>query len=386
MITYTNINFRKITLLLLFLLVLLTSLFSLNIYILLFFSLISLCVVPYNKWWGMSSICLIFFSIIYTAMVVLGDRVSSGVLLFSYIITPVAFYRFGRYLIEEITSNSDRIKWLTIIVLIYLAHVFILTIIGVLDTGIINFDRTLGRSSGAKEMAATLYGMMVSVGMGCISIVFAKEVKPIFRLLSIVIISLSLLTTIHLINRSGLVIFCACAIFTIFAVGRIRLRTFITMISFVAILLLISYKFGILSDDIISAYQFKSESTTSGEGTIGGRKELWLNSLNNLLIHPLGWSQGKYAHNMWLDIARIGGWISLLPFLILTFSTIRNCVYLFIKSQNSFIGVLLTINLSIVLAAFIEPVIEGSLLFFLLLIFFWGITQGVYKEELKNVK
>ena len=137
---------------------------------------------------------------------------------------------------------------------------------------------------------------------------------------------------------------------------------------------------GILSGDILEAYQYRNENGYSIESA-GGRTELWMMSIENLFLHPMGWKQESYAHNLWLDMAKIGGWISLFPFIIATVIVLRKLLLLFKNKCSLFAEGIFVLNLAVFLAAFIEPVIEGSMSFFLLLMFIWGMTVAISNEN-----
>ena len=137
---------------------------------------------------------------------------------------------------------------------------------------------------------------------------------------------------------------------------------------------------GILGDDILNAYEQRSNVKGYGTMTAGGRTELWMKSLENMFRYPMGWEQGFYAHNLWIDMAKIGGWISLIPFLIVTVTVICRVLTLFRKGNSSFSHAIIVLNLAMFLAAFIEPVMEASILYFSLLMLIWGATVAISNE------
>ena len=96
---------RKGILLILFFAVLLTSLLSINIYMIVAFSVMVWLMLPLNKWWNGGTIPLLLFSVFYTSMILLGGHVESKFLAVSYLIAPVAFYRWGQYLLYEYRSS-----------------------------------------------------------------------------------------------------------------------------------------------------------------------------------------------------------------------------------------------------------------------------------------
>ena len=90
---------------------------------------------------------------------------------------------------------------------------FLLTLQDIILVGIINETRVmLGDLGDDNTLAATLYGLMSSVGIGCIAALFMKGENFLFRIGYIILALLSMMVVIHLINRTGIIIFFACII------------------------------------------------------------------------------------------------------------------------------------------------------------------------------
>jgi hypothetical protein len=153
---------------------------------------------------------------------------------------------------------------------------------------------------------------------------------------------------------------------------------FAIIILTIGVLMLLN--FGVLSEDILEAYERRNEFEGYGVESVGGRTDLWMMSIENMFRNPMGWKQDAYAHNMWLDIPRIGGWISLLPFLSATVMILRKMLSLYKNKISNFTSTLVVLNLALILAASIEPVIEGSMLFFSLMMMFWGMISHMIIE------
>lgn len=372
---------RKMVLLIVFFAVLLTSLFPQNIYLLVAFSVLVWVLLPLRKWWDSVAITLLLFSIFYAVMVVLSGQVKSGFLTISYLISPVAFYRFGHYLMTEYRMDNERFRLLLFVVFAYLLNVFVLTIVDISVIGIINEDRALLGTSTDDALAATLYGLMTSVGIGCIGACFAKGQKLLVRLFYSILVILSLLTVVHLVNRGGLVVLVMCLGVSLLINYQKSVGKLIFAVIALSIGIYVLLKFGLLNGDVWEAYEVRNEVGGNGVESVGGRTDLWLRSIRNLLRHPMGWQQEFYAHNLWIDLARIGGWMSLIPFLVSTFAILYRQMYLVRRRNSQFILALAVLNMAMLLAAFIEPVIEGSMSFFSILILVWGMTAYLYVES-----
>ena len=115
----------------------------------------------------------------------------------------------------------------------------------------------------------------------------------------------------------------------------------------------------------------------------GGRTELWLDAIGNLFVSPLGWKLDRYAHNLWLDIARVVGWLAFFPFVKATVSYMMKVKTILRNGgENGTLMLLLSVNVAMLLNAAVEPVIDGSPLFFSLLMMIWGmtVTSGKFQD------
>ena len=141
---------------------------------------------------------------------------------------------------------------------------------------------------------------------------------------------------------------------------------------------------GLINGDVLDAYARRNNQKGYDFVTAGGRTELWSDAFKNLCRNPMGWYQKSYAHNLWLDIAKVGGWISLFPFICTTLLFMKNICLLFKKLHSSFSCSIIVLNISLILAASVEPVIEGSMLFFSILLVLWGMTNSLSKQSLNR--
>ena len=376
-----RLKFKYKILLVIFFLVLITSLWPKNIYLLVLFSFLTYVILPTKKLWDPTAIVLFFFSSFYLMMTVMTNQYGSGFVLLSMLMAPVGFYRFGRWLMHCFHEEKARQKLLIAIVVCYLLPLFILTIKDVALVGIVNVSRVLlGDADGGDSLAATLYGLMASVGISCISALFAKGQKFWVRLFYIVVALLSIFVVIHLVNRTGLVVCICCLLVSLAFSTKMRLQKIIPVFFIVAIFAVSLTKTGIISEEIISAYQNREMNVSADAAQLGGRSELWIDAIHKLATHPLGWARVQYAHNLWLDIARVGGWFALLIFFVATYNWLRNCLHMMRRNMTPFLLTILSLNTAMFLSSFVEPVIEGSILFFSLFMLIWGLTQYLSAE------
>ena len=369
--------------------VLITSLWAKNLSLLSIFSIICWGILPYKKWWDGISIPLLFFSVFYAGIVLYKGENPGWSFIFSMLFAPTAFYRLGCFLMKYIQNEMQRQKMLIYIIGFYLLPLFLLTAQDIALTGLINDSRKMLLDLGEDDsMAATLYGLMASAGIGCIGAVFAKQQNKWLKFGLILVAALSLLSVIHLVNRTGLVI-CAACLFVGFALStRMNISKMLPILLIFIVVGIFLSESGILGGDVSEAYADRDDrNDDANSANAGGRIELWLDAIGNLFVSPLGWKLERYAHNMWLDIARAAGWLAFVPFVKATISyLLRFKNVLKSASKDNTLLILLSINVAMLLNAFVEPVVDGSLSFFSLLMLVWGLTVGCDKTIMETRK
>ena len=141
-----------------------------------FFVVLCCVLLPYKKWWDGISIPLLSFSVFYAGIVLYKGENPGWSFIFSMLFAPTAFYRLGRFLMKTIQIEAQRQKILIYIIGTYLLPLFLLTAQDMALTGLINDSRNMLLDTGEDgSLNATLYGMMASIGIGCIGAVFSKQ-------------------------------------------------------------------------------------------------------------------------------------------------------------------------------------------------------------------
>lgn len=355
-----------------------------------FFVVLCCVLLPYKKWWDGISIPLLFFSAFYVGIVLYKGENPGWSFIFSMLFAPTVSYRLGRFLMKTIQIEAQRQKILIYIIGTYLLPLFLLTAQDMALTGLINDSRQMLLDLGAdNSLAATLYGLMASAGIGCIGTVFAKQQNKWLKIAFILVAVLSLLSVIHLVNRTGLVI-CAACLFAGFALStRMNVSKMLPILLVFIVVGVFLSESGILGSDVSEAYADREGDTDVESASAGGRTELWVDAIGNLFVSPLGWKQESYAHNMWLDIARVGGWLAFFPFVKATIAyLLKFKPVLKSASKDTTLLILVCINVAMLLNASVEPVIDGSFMFFSLLMLVWGMTVQCLnlQIEVRNIE
>lgn len=363
--------------------------FSLNpnvVYLIALFGFLTYLFLPSQKYWDKTSLWLMLFSVFYCLIIYLNDNIGSVFEFFTYIICPIGFYRTGQYFTEKVNSPKMFLMIWSIIIFCYSIPLSFDTFDSINRIGIVNPFRTMGSEGNSYKLSATLYGLHASLGLSAVSIFFSTlNDTKYFKVLYIFAGIVSLLTVIHLVNRTGLVVVTICLIGCMLYIGVMNKKHLIFSIVSVCILYYILIYGDFIDSTILDAYLDREENAI-GSSTleVGGRSSLWLNAIENIISNPFGFHKEKYSHNLWLDIARVAG---ILPFICFLLASLLNykSLYKIIKGQESAITpILLSINIAMFLSSFVEPVIEGSSLYFYLLMFLWGCNERIMYTNYYN--
>ena len=379
-------NFKTVTLYSLLFGTLITSLWPNNIYLLFTFSVACWGLLPFKRRWTKTAVALLLFSVFYfLVQQVNGNATDSKFIQGAYIFSPLAFYWFGYDLFNRYQNDNSRQKILLIILFLYLLPLFRATFIDMALVGFINETRQLlsDMSGNNGTLAATLYGLMSSTGIGCIGVLFLKKQPLLYKISFLVVCLLCLLAVVHLVNRTGIVILVGSILIGFIASTKMNISKLIPALFIGMLFVLVLLNSGIVSQDILEAYMARENDSSYDASSAGGRTEAWLAGLENLFIYPFGWVTEHYHHNLWLDLAKVGGWLAFIPFCYVTLQFFKSWMNV-IRFNTSSTGVMIVaVSFSSLLNACVEPTIEGSMLFFSLLMMYWGMIKRISLETYK---
>lgn len=344
------------------------------------------------------SLSIILFSIIYTLRISKSGEVMT---LSAYVLNlffPIILYQTGIYLGKRFRYPGSGIYLLTIMAVCVALPAIIFNIQDIIATGqLVNPMRivTFGDSEGFRS--ATGYGLMVSLLCGSIGCLFIPMVKyrPDRILKFVILIGCigALITTIHLVNRTGLVL-AAISIAVSLALPPHNFKRILYLT--LAIIIIAGIFVFYINEfqgyfDVLDAYTERNSGVSSIDSA-GGRTERWTEGIKQIFEEPFGNSRGlrwdggyNYAHNLVLDAGLKGGVICLLIslFLVLVFLryiwTMRkaNAITGFERDVTIFLGV------TLVAQSMVEPVIDALPQYFWYFLFFLGmLTTSKFKRNM----
>ena len=280
---------------------------------------------------------------------------------------------------EVFRSEKSRLILLFLLILSYLVFLFVITYEDIVEVGFINPTRVilLDYVNEESSMAATLYGLAASTGIACISMMFAHNINVFLKYGLIILSVLSMLVVLHLVNRTGVILFVVSVLFSYYYSSKASYSRFVILLVIILIFFIFLLKSGIVDQEIIEAYEKREDRSEGAASELGGRSLHWSNAISNLLSSPFGWEFKHYAHNLWLDIARAAGWIPFSAFIVVSINIFRDAILIFRKGVTPFRLLILTMLMSILINSFVEPVIEGSKMFFSILLIVFGMVSAI---------
>lgn len=303
---------------------------------------------------------------------------------------PPVFYIFGRYLVSKVDSTKTLSYVIVGVLLFFALNTYILCLWDIITTGqLVNETRRLSRYIGIEESnvtAATGFGINVSLGLIGLSIFLRASKKYLYHYLLLTIFFLSLLVTVHLVNRTGVIVSIVLTFFILFFSFQSqnkRILLFSTIILTIGFYYFASHSVAI--GEIVDAYQMR-EATENNSGLLnmGSRSWRWVDGLERLFSYPFGYAnlfKDYYVHNMWLDVSRLSG---IIPFLLVLSITIKvaRCTWITMRKRHTELSfIMLALCFCCCLVFFVEPVLEGSAIYFYLFCMFWGMANQ-YKNQL----
>lgn len=303
---------------------------------------------------------------------------------------PPVFYILGRYIVRVVDSTKTLIYVIVGILFFFAINTYILCLWDIISTGqLVNVTRSMSRYMGSEDsdvMAATGYGINISLGLIGLSFFLRASKKYLYHYLLLALFFLSLLVTVHLVNRTGIVVSIILTFFILFLSFQSHNRVLLILsilIGVIGLYFLVSKSDAV--SEIVEAYQMReSVEESSGLLNTGSRSWRWIDGLERLFTEPLGYAnkyKDYYVHNMWLDVSRLSG---IIPFLLVLSITIKmaRCTWRTMRKwQTELSYIMLALCLCCCLVFFVEPVLEGCTIYFYLFCMFWGISVE-YKNEL----
>lgn len=340
-----------------------------------------------NKCTDSLLVIICFYSFTYAIFTLLNGFYENAIgNVFFQSLYPPTFYLLGKWLVKARTDYLY-ILFFLIISLISIS-VFIDVVNDIRENQFINVLRTIEREDGTKSSAATNLGMRVSLAISSIGVMFSPVLNAKEKNYKIAILTVSLLgimCAVHLINRTGVVIsFVSIFVLLIVNIKKYSIIKLLLIITLSSILFAVYFPTMQLGAKVEEAYSQRSQTETSN-AIAGDRGWRWQRGIEDIINYPIGYSgveeRGTYAHNFWLDTSATGGFMSLMFLMIVTFVHLKRSVRLLFYMKNGLLkSIIICCNIGFFLTCFVEPVMEGYMIYIFLFFFFIGMNSQILNK------
>jgi len=339
---------------------------------------------------------LFLFSITYSLFYALNPWKGLQYVLL-YMLTPPAFYLWGKYLAQINVRTKVVFYVLIAITILYSLPAMVSVLLDIKNGGFVQIERNIPMfwtsvKTPATQMASFFVFNMCTVPLLLISYKTTPKSLNIFLL---IVFLLSTLCVLRLGSRTLLgIMFLSIVIGLFFATPKMSLKENLTVYGLLFVII-----FGVASQisldidsDLFTSFAGRmKDNGTEDLASGGGRTSLWSKSWDNLFEKPLGWDLEEfgYSHNLWFDALRVGG---IIPFVILILYSIRalNLIRKIITSKLiplEFQNICLLYAIAFFSQFMVEPGIDGTFSLFILFCLFVGLIRQHYTDTVtENVE
>lgn len=355
--------------------------------------LLPIVLLHYTKIDG-TCLLIISFSILYTYFQYSNGHAYTPSALIFGLVFPFIVYQVGAYLIERQISPKSAMLLLCLMAFALAIPAIMDSVNDAIKTGeLINVTRGIINETGEVGRSATGYGMMVAILAGCLGIILLKPGNKLDSRLKVVIAIASvsaIFSTIHLVNRTGLVLAAVSIICAVFLPPYSYRKNVYTFVSLIVVAGVAIYFLGDSAFYLDAVNQYEARDTGGGSvDSAGGRTDRWAAAINQLFDEPWGNEKGvrfngKFAnaHNMWLDAGVVAGIVPMILLILIGIIYIRAIFRMYrFRYFNQFErNTLVLMGVAMFLQLNTEPVIQGVFQLFLYFIFYLSILNNLNRK------
>ena len=344
-----------------------------------------------GRFYDKETLLLMLFSLSYALVLVLNRGLEPGIgTLLKYLFVPILCYQAGKYFVEHSKNNKSFIDNLLILLFAFSFIVFLSMAKDINEVGYISTTRNvaiIGEGDDVKN--ATGINAILSVWIVMVGFVFYRTQYAIENKRKILVILISIIAiafTLRLVSRTGLVLVGASSLSVIiYNFRRYSNKSKLKLIVLVAVVVIGIVYFIANNEELLIAYNDRADSEEFGASTGGGRTQAWGYYGSMILDYPMGdmpnQHEFNYAHNYFLDVAKVSGIAPLILIVFFTISVLRNLKQLLFNENISIFirNLILVLNIAFYMVFMVEPIIEGCFSLFMLYTFTCGINNRFNK-------
>lgn len=361
-----------------YIIALLTSTYNSNVYLVFLFCIFGLILLPIRKYLDNTALTILIFSIVYATFTYFNGVSKSIFQLLCHLLSPTIFYIFGKHIVKRNTTKG--------VVAFIAISLFAFSIMAISDVvkdigynGFANITRQIETSGREASLSATSFALIFSLNICGLGVFISYNDKKTFiPYFFFALCIASLVSNMHLINRTAIVLFVLVTLISITYKYRKNIFFILFSIALVTIIIMLLFKYGIISSDVIEAYEQRAlYDEINDRGFTSERDVRWITSIRNIFTYPFGWRNEPipFAHNLWLDVARDAGFFPFTILIIASCMSIKDILRISLSKFKTYNAVLTLLYITFFISSFVEPVIQGIPLYFYLFTMLWGISR-----------
>lgn len=326
---------------------------------------------------------LLLFGLSYSFI----DFLNTGSISYAYNVLPVInfpiVYLIGKMIADNNTHDQQiSTLWIFAIAMAFLT--MLSTYVSFLEDGFALIGRDLkliGYSSGNGEIlysATGLYSKLLPLTIFT-SFLFLPTSRKI-RWLYFVFACLAFVCCLRLQSRSAIYVTTVALVIPFLFGGKGHFANKIIGVAF--IVCLISYVLSHFSEDLMIIDRFQNNNAFDNEGQ-DSRMDLSMKTLDNLLSYPFGGLKtNRYAHNLWIDSARVSGWIPVFFLIAITLKWIKTTIQFYRHKEidECYRKFVVVVSICLFMYFNTEPILEGAAMLFT----FFCLYLGMINKSLKK--
>ena len=315
---------------------------------------------------------LILWGVTYSIMYILrGNNFFTGSIY--YLISPLVFFLLAKKMYQKVALDNKK-EFIKLILFTVSLGFFFHGTLNILSSALngtfnVSFEYVYDIWSH-KLNNRTIIGLYLSpIVFITVPMLFfeRKSIKIGFRIICLILLTLALLQSIYIGNRTILVIFVLLSIICLLIIIKDSKKKFqiIGGIIFVGMMFVVAYQINLFG---LKKFILSSHLIQRNAGLESSRWQVYREIITNFFEFIGGWMTGGdivlstgYAHNMWLDIYIFSGIVPTLFFLIYTIRVLREMFKCYQKSETMKEKLMIVaFVLGILLNWAVEPVLEAN--------------------------
>ena len=286
-------------------------------------------------------------------------------------------YLVGKYI--GLSEKDESLTNVLFIIALSTATIYMLSVVGdIIKNGFYSDSRNIeieGVGSDEEISATGIYSHLMVLTTFIVSLFTRMPLKKKMLLATFAI--MAFVTSIRIQSRTAVVILIMVVVLALFINFRtiVKRNLFMVIISLGSLLFAVNYALTNYEEELGILDRFQDDDVETG----GYRTELASNVINKLSENPWGGLEHmQYAHNMWIDCARVAGLVPLFILLIITLLYVRSLWRIYKHKEDNSSGrtMVLIIGVSLFVYMNVEPILEGCPLLFAFFALFLGMMRG----------